>query len=150
MTKTTERTVWPPQAYNEKIRFDVWETQLKMYFKAADITDDSAKALALLQHIGIDMLEKIIDWAYPDEPEGLTYVKLITLIKSHCASKPNLVAARVRFFNEKQKSGQSVHDYFSHMSQLYGQCAMNDIKPQEFGLLAILRGLESDDLRKFL
>uniref|UniRef100_A0A914Q5S4 RNA-directed DNA polymerase n=1 Tax=Panagrolaimus davidi TaxID=227884 RepID=A0A914Q5S4_9BILA len=143
-------TIWPPQAYNGKVRFDVWETQLKMYMTAKSITDEKQKSLALLQHIGIDMLEKIIDWSYPTAPETMNYTDLVKVVKSHCSSAPNLFAMRVRLFNEKQKPGQSVQDYFTHMSQLLGQCAMNGMTPQQYGLLAILRGLESDDLREYL
>uniref|UniRef100_A0A914PQM2 Retrotransposon gag domain-containing protein n=1 Tax=Panagrolaimus davidi TaxID=227884 RepID=A0A914PQM2_9BILA len=96
------------------------------------------------------MLEKIIDWNYPTAPETMNYADLVKVVKSHCSSSPNLFALRVRLFNEKQKPGQSVQDYFTHMSQLLGQCAMNGMTPQQYGVLAILRGLESDDLREFL
>uniref|UniRef100_A0A914YJ24 Retrotransposon gag domain-containing protein n=1 Tax=Panagrolaimus superbus TaxID=310955 RepID=A0A914YJ24_9BILA len=114
-----DATIWPAQAYNGKVRFDVWECQLKLYINAKKITDENEQGLALLQHIGLEMLEKIIDWSYPDKPENMKYSELTTLIKNQCSTAPNLFAMRVKLFNEKQQPGQSVQEYFSHMSQLF-------------------------------
>uniref|UniRef100_A0AC34G8A1 Uncharacterized protein n=1 Tax=Panagrolaimus sp. ES5 TaxID=591445 RepID=A0AC34G8A1_9BILA len=103
-------TIWPPPAYDGKIRFDVWEMQLDMYISAKNITEDKEKALMLLQHIGGQWLEKIIDWCDPKKPKEFKYDELVKLIKSHCSAGPSLFARRVRLFNEKQRGDQSVQD----------------------------------------
>uniref|UniRef100_A0A914XTH9 CCHC-type domain-containing protein n=2 Tax=Panagrolaimus superbus TaxID=310955 RepID=A0A914XTH9_9BILA len=147
MAKTID--VWPPPAYDGKVRFEVWEVQLELYMTAKKV-EDKDKASCLLQNIGLEMLEKIIDWSYPKKLTTLSYDDLLLLIKNHCSSAPNLFALRVKLFNERQQPGQSVQDYISYMSQLLGQCAMKDMTPQQYGVLAILRGLQSDELRQYL
>uniref|UniRef100_A0A914XS62 RNA-directed DNA polymerase n=1 Tax=Panagrolaimus superbus TaxID=310955 RepID=A0A914XS62_9BILA len=147
---TNAQNIWPPPAFNGTVRFETWELQLDMYMSSRKITDDGEKALALLQYIGMEMLEKIMDWCYPNKPNTFSYVDLVKLVKSQCSAGPNLFARRVRLFNEKQQSDQSVQEYFSHMRQLLGQCEMKNMTPQEYGVLAALRGLRSDELRQFL
>uniref|UniRef100_A0AC35FJ71 Retrotransposon gag domain-containing protein n=1 Tax=Panagrolaimus sp. PS1159 TaxID=55785 RepID=A0AC35FJ71_9BILA len=110
-----------PQAYDGQVRFDVWELQLELYMTAKSITEDADKKVALLQHIGLPMLQKLIDWANPKKLSGAetTYTDLIAMLKKHCAPATNIFAQRVRLFNEKQQQGQSVQEYFSHMAQLF-------------------------------
>uniref|UniRef100_A0AC34G474 CCHC-type domain-containing protein n=1 Tax=Panagrolaimus sp. ES5 TaxID=591445 RepID=A0AC34G474_9BILA len=146
----TNDKVWPPQAFDGQVRFDVWELQLEMYMKAKSIKEDGDKATSLLTHIGLAMLQKLIDWANPKKLVDMKYAELTTLIKNHCSPATNIFAQRVKFFNERQQPGQSVQDYISHMSQLFGQCNMTAMDPQQYGVLAILRGLESDEVRQLL
>uniref|UniRef100_A0A914PR63 CCHC-type domain-containing protein n=1 Tax=Panagrolaimus davidi TaxID=227884 RepID=A0A914PR63_9BILA len=144
--------VWPPPAYTGNTRFDVWETQLEMYMAARGFgaTDDKEKSLSLLQHIGSTTLEKIIDWTHPGKPTTKSYDQLIALLKEMFAIKKNVTALRFKFLTEKQQPGQTLQEYLSHMSQLYGQCSISDMKPDQIGVLAILQGLASDELRQYL
>uniref|UniRef100_A0AC34FCI0 Retrotransposon gag domain-containing protein n=1 Tax=Panagrolaimus sp. ES5 TaxID=591445 RepID=A0AC34FCI0_9BILA len=120
-----------------------------MYISDRDITDPKKKVKVLLQTIGSHMLEKIIDWS-PKKPQDMEYDDLIKLIKGKCMKKPNLAALRVKFFNEKQQPGQGLDEYFSHMAQLYGQCQLDKMTADEFGVLAVLQGLAQDDTRQFI
>uniref|UniRef100_A0AC35GBU6 Reverse transcriptase n=1 Tax=Panagrolaimus sp. PS1159 TaxID=55785 RepID=A0AC35GBU6_9BILA len=98
------------------------------------------------------MLQKLIDWANPKKlsDDAMKYTHLITMLKNHCAPATNVFAQRVRLFNERQHQGQSVQEYISHMAQLLGQCDMSTMSAEQYGVLAILRGLESDELRQYL
>uniref|UniRef100_A0A914YVA0 RNA-directed DNA polymerase n=1 Tax=Panagrolaimus superbus TaxID=310955 RepID=A0A914YVA0_9BILA len=120
-----------------------------MYVKASNIKDND-KVFAFLQHVGLDMLGKLIDWLNPETPQSKTYDELVSLVKSQCSSTPNLFALRVKLFSERQAHGQPVQEYVAHMTQLFGQCKMRDMTVEEFGVLAILRGLESDEMRQHL
>uniref|UniRef100_A0A914YQL5 CCHC-type domain-containing protein n=1 Tax=Panagrolaimus superbus TaxID=310955 RepID=A0A914YQL5_9BILA len=121
-----------------------------MYILARGLTEDSDKVLALLQCIGTSTLEKIIDWTSPDKPQAKSYQQLIDLLKEKFSCKKNLTALRFQFFTEKQHPGQTLQEYLAYMTQLYGQCSMASMKPAEYGVLAILQGLASDELRQYL
>uniref|UniRef100_A0AC34G3U8 Polyprotein n=1 Tax=Panagrolaimus sp. ES5 TaxID=591445 RepID=A0AC34G3U8_9BILA len=149
MMSNNHAVLWPPQAYDGKVRFDVWESLFDMYISDRDITDSKKKVKVLLQTIGTNMLEKIIDWS-PKKPQDMEYDDLIKLIKGKCERKPNLAALRVKFFNERQQPGQGLDEYFSHMAQLYGQCQLDKMTADEFGVLAVLKGLAQDDTRQFI
>jgi hypothetical protein len=142
--------IWPPPAYTGKVRFDVWEAQLDMYIADKGVTDKKVMVRSLLQHIGSEMFEKIIDWCAPVKPKDMDYDDLIKLIRDKCTKKPNLFALRVKFFNERQQAGQALDDYFSHMARLFGQCELDKMAADDFGVLAVLKGLANDDTRQFL
>uniref|UniRef100_A0A914QSI5 Retrotransposon gag domain-containing protein n=1 Tax=Panagrolaimus davidi TaxID=227884 RepID=A0A914QSI5_9BILA len=139
--------IWPPPTYNGNVRFDVWEAQLDMYISDREITDKPKKVRALLQHIGSEMFEKIIDWCHPAKPQDVDYDELLQLIRDKCTKKKNLFALRVKFFNERQQDGQTLDEYFAHMTRLYGQCAMDQMTADDYGALAVLKGLANDDTR---
>lgn len=139
-----------PQAYDGKVRFDVWESHLDIFFRARKIENDKEKAIVLLQHIGINMFEKIYDWVAPRNPQELKYVELVELLRNMLCSKPHLFSQRMKFFNEKQQAGQPIHEYLAYMMQLYGQCAMHDMKAEDFGILAILRGIADEEMKQYI
>uniref|UniRef100_A0A914QHY5 Retrotransposon gag domain-containing protein n=1 Tax=Panagrolaimus davidi TaxID=227884 RepID=A0A914QHY5_9BILA len=145
-------SVWPPHAYDGKVRLDVWLTLLEMYMTAKGFEDDSNKQMrmALLQHIGIATLEKIIDWISPAKPQDKTYDELVALLKEKFSIEKNLTALRFQFLTEKQREGQSLQEYLAHMTQLYGQSSMAQMTVQQFGVLAILQGISSNELRQYL
>ena len=121
-----------------------------MYCKAKNITEEADKASALLQHIGSEMLEKIIDWAYPVDAATMKFEDLMKLVEDKNSIQANLFSMRIKFFNEKQKSGQSVDEYFRHMSQLLGQCKVSSMTHEELGVMAVLQGLDDEELRRYL
>ncbi len=143
-------TVWPPPAYDGSCRFDVWKLQLNMYIKDKGITEDKKMVSALLQHIGLPILEKIIDWIAPDDPTDKSFTQLIALLDSKFKIITNNFAKRYAFFTEKQRTGQSLQDYMSKMEQLYGQCNIKGMSSEEFGTLAVLRGMANDETRQYL
>uniref|UniRef100_A0AC35GPK8 Reverse transcriptase domain-containing protein n=1 Tax=Panagrolaimus sp. PS1159 TaxID=55785 RepID=A0AC35GPK8_9BILA len=146
--------IWPPPAYNGKVRFDVWEAQFDMYLADKEISEKPKMVRALLQNIGSEMFEKIIDWCFPLKPQQMDYDALIKIIREKCTKKPNLFALRVKFFNEKQQPGQSLDEYFEYMARLYAQCELDKMSANDFandfGALAALKGLSSDDTRQHL
>ena len=149
---TVATTVWPPPAYDGNVRFDVWETQLKMFFKAKKLgnsdSDSEEKTMLLLQHIGSEMLEKIIDWV-EGSPETMKYDDLITLVRDKCTTKSNLASMRLKLFSERQKPGQSVFEFCDQISQGIGRCKIKNMTPEECGILLLIKGLENDELRRF-
>uniref|UniRef100_A0AC35GK27 Retrotransposon gag domain-containing protein n=1 Tax=Panagrolaimus sp. PS1159 TaxID=55785 RepID=A0AC35GK27_9BILA len=88
-----------------------------MYIADKSITDKKVMVRSLLQHIGSEMFEKIIDWCAPVKPINMDYDKLLQLIRDKCTKKKNLFALRVKFFNECQQPGQSLDEYFAHMTR---------------------------------
>uniref|UniRef100_A0A914Y6S6 Retrotransposon gag domain-containing protein n=1 Tax=Panagrolaimus superbus TaxID=310955 RepID=A0A914Y6S6_9BILA len=104
--------------------------------------------MALLQHIGKDTLGKIVDWKTPADPLNDTFENLITLLDSKFLQGENLFALRVQLFNENQLPGQTIQEYFAYMTQLIGKCKFTS--KEENGVLAIPRGLASNELRQFL
>uniref|UniRef100_A0AC34FT30 CCHC-type domain-containing protein n=1 Tax=Panagrolaimus sp. ES5 TaxID=591445 RepID=A0AC34FT30_9BILA len=148
MMSDNHALLWPPQASDGKVRFDVWESLFDMYISDSDITDPKKEVKVLLQTIGTNMLEKIIDWS-PKKPQGMEYDDLIKLIKGKFMRKPNLAALRVKFFIEKQQPGQGFDEYFSHMAQLFGQCQLDKMTADDVGVVAVLKGLAQDDTRQF-
>lgn len=123
-------SVSPPSEYNPTVRFEVWLIQLRLYMKAKNITKDEDKVATLLQHIGLEMLEKIVDGTDPKCPEDMPYDDLLKIIQGHCSKKPNVLATRVKLFNERQQQGHLVQEYMSHMCQLLSQCEMKSMTPQ--------------------
>lgn len=148
--KEVPNTSWPPPAYDGKTRFDIWESLLELYLESRGIENEKEKASILLQNIGLPMFEKISDWCSPARPSTKTYAELVAMIRSHISPQASIFSRRVQFFNEKQQVGQSVQEYLSHMSQLYGRCAISTMTQEEFGVLAALKGLANDDLRQYL
>lgn len=128
----TPTTVWPPPAYTGKVRFDVWEAQLDMYMDEKGITEKPKMVRALLQHIGSEMFEKIIDWTAPKKPQDVAYDELLQIIRDKCTKKPNLFALRVKFFNEQQQPGQTLDEYFAYMTRLYGECQLTKMTAENF------------------
>uniref|UniRef100_A0AC35ES89 Reverse transcriptase n=1 Tax=Panagrolaimus sp. PS1159 TaxID=55785 RepID=A0AC35ES89_9BILA len=122
--------------------------QLDMYIASRGIKDDRTKVMALLQHIGKDTLGKIVDWKSPSNPLDDSFADLIKLLDSKFSQGENLFALRVQLFNESQQPDQSIQQYFAHMTQLIGKCKFTS--KEENGVLAILRGLASNELRQFL
>uniref|UniRef100_A0A914Z8M2 Retropepsins domain-containing protein n=1 Tax=Panagrolaimus superbus TaxID=310955 RepID=A0A914Z8M2_9BILA len=119
-----------------------------MYITSRGITDGRTKVMALLQHIGKDTLGKIVDWKAPSNPLDESFADLIKLLDSKFLQGENLFALRVQLFNESQLPDQNIQEYFAYMTQLIGKCKFTS--KEENGVLAILRGLESNELRQFL
>uniref|UniRef100_A0AC34G5B9 Uncharacterized protein n=1 Tax=Panagrolaimus sp. ES5 TaxID=591445 RepID=A0AC34G5B9_9BILA len=149
MSTLNPSAIFPPPAYDGKMRFDIWQIQFDMYVKASNIADEN-KVVVFLQHMGMDMLVKLVDWLDPILPQTKTYEELVKLVKSQCSSSPNLFASRVKLFTERQAPGQSVQEYIAYMTQLFGRCKLREMSAEDFGILAILRGLNSDDMRQYL
>uniref|UniRef100_A0A914XZG5 Retrotransposon gag domain-containing protein n=1 Tax=Panagrolaimus superbus TaxID=310955 RepID=A0A914XZG5_9BILA len=147
-----QQAAWPPPPFNGTTRWSTWKLQLEMYMKQKGVSKPEDKALALLQSIGGETLEKIVDWCAPKIPTEKSYDQLITLLNGKFEKAVNKFAMRVQLFNQQQAQGQSTQDYFAEMTQLVGKCGFETmVKPaEENGILAILRGIASDELRQYL
>uniref|UniRef100_A0AC34FRY1 Retrovirus-related Pol poly from transposon n=1 Tax=Panagrolaimus sp. ES5 TaxID=591445 RepID=A0AC34FRY1_9BILA len=141
---------WVMPIFSKDSKWDVWKAQLEVYIAARALTSKKSKALALLQCLSPEIFEQVIDWVSPDQPHETDYDVLMALLKSKFSSKPNLVALRVKFLNEKQELGQATQEYFGKMTQLVGKCDIKSMSADDFAVLVILKGISNDELRQYL
>uniref|UniRef100_A0A914P660 RNA-directed DNA polymerase n=1 Tax=Panagrolaimus davidi TaxID=227884 RepID=A0A914P660_9BILA len=141
---------WTMPMFSKESKWEVWKAQLEVYIAARALTSKKSKALALLQCLNPDIFEQVIDWVAPDQPHEKDYDVLINLLQSKFSSKPNLLALRVKFLNEKQEAGQATQEYFGKLTQLVGKCDIKNMSAEDFAVLVILKGISNDELRQYL
>ena len=136
--------------YTKNIRWETWEFQLKLMIADKGLIAEKKKVNFLLKSLGLQTLEKVMDWCSPDDPRDRGFDDLIALMRSKFAAKKNKFALRLGVLNEKQQPDETCREYFSKMTQKFGECQLQKMKPEEYGVLVVLRGLANDDMRDFL
>lgn len=144
--------IFIPQPYNPKMNWHVWLELIEINMQTRGITSDNQKKLMLLQALGQDILERLMNWVAPEKPKEKSYTELVQVLETKFVKSINKYAARVKLFNEKQGDDQQVQEYIGHMTELAGKCSFDKMKNpyEENTVLAILRGLKDTVLREYL
>uniref|UniRef100_A0A914PMF2 Retrotransposon gag domain-containing protein n=1 Tax=Panagrolaimus davidi TaxID=227884 RepID=A0A914PMF2_9BILA len=143
---TEQNLVWPPQAYNSTMDWNMWEESLEIYFLGKNVVTETGKRILLLNTLGLETLSSLIKWCHPRKPRDMTYPDLIAKLREKFAWKKNTFAARLKMSNEKQGVDQSEQDYIRQMTRL---AADSDATERET-ILDILRGMRNMDIKRYL
>ena len=112
--------------YQEGEHWDDYIERLDQYCLANDIADSEAvkrKRALFLSVVGSKTYGLIKTLLAPEAPTTKSYTELCTLVKEHVNPKPIVIAERYKFYNRKQKSGESVSQYVRELRKLAETCA---------------------------
>ena len=82
-----------------------------------EVTKKKRKAI-LISSIGGETYRVLKDMCYPDTPASCTYDQLLTHLRSYYTPKKLAVAERYRFYNTKQKPGQSICEIATFLKKI--------------------------------
>ena len=108
---TEHGLVWPPQAYNTTIDWEMWEDSLEIYFLGKNVETEIGKRILLLNTLGVDTLSSLIKWCHPKKPRELTQGAIAKL--------------REKFSWKKYKSDNKL-DTIKHLQDLVQQFILHE------------------------
>lgn len=135
---------------SSNVRWETWEKQLELEILALDLRSDAKKAGLLLRCLGGENLEKVLDWVKPQDPMKMSFEDLLVLLRQKFGKKMCKTSARLKLLHEQQQPGESVKDYVSRMTQLFGQADLSNMTPEDFGVLLVMRGISDEETRQYM
>jgi len=106
-----------------------YSERVEQFFAANDIPDGK-KVPTLLSVIGGKTYSLLRNLTSPDKPSAKSYDDLVTILTTHLAPKPLVIAERFRFHKRDQKRGESISEYVAELKRLSQNCsfenALND------------------------
>ena len=100
--------------------FESYVERLEHYFTAAEITEN--KASHLINCIDPPTCRLLKSQVAPAKVTDKTYEQLVAVLTDHFVGKPLKIAERFKFYQSKQKQGESVTDFAAALRQLSVTC----------------------------
>ena len=111
--------------YMEGEDWDDYVERMDQYFIANDVDDADGKGkkrAVFLSVIGSKTYGLIKTLLAPDKPVSKTYKELVELVRQHISPKPIVIAERYKFYNRKQRPGESIAQYIAELRKLSEHC----------------------------
>ena len=145
---TNSMGIQPFEKYVFGEDFDLYEERLIQHFLLNEIPDEKRVAF-LLTHIGNQAYEVLKRILAPTKPDTKTYKELIKELSGYFTQDVNEIPERYKFFQESQKSGQSVKDYAVELRRIASKCNFDTFLEQALRDRFVF-GLLDDGLRTHL
>ncbi|XP_068203636.1 uncharacterized protein [Palaemon carinicauda] len=104
-------------AYDKSEDFEDYVERFDQFCLANDITEQDKKLAVFLSADGL-----LTTLLAPNKPSSRTYQELTELLENHLHPKPILIAERFKFYNRKQRPGESITDYATEQRKLAETC----------------------------
>ncbi|XP_068234092.1 uncharacterized protein [Palaemon carinicauda] len=109
-------------AYDKSEDFEDYVERFDQFCLANDITEEDKKRAVFLSAVGAPTYGLLKTLLAPNKPSSRTYQELTELLKNHLHPKPILIAERYKFYNRKQRPGESITDYATEQRKLAETC----------------------------
>ncbi|XP_068228060.1 uncharacterized protein [Palaemon carinicauda] len=105
-------------AYDKSEDFEDYVERFDQFCLANDITEKDKKRAVFLSAVGAPTYGLLKTLLAPNKPSSRTYQELTELLKNHLHPKPILIAERFKFYDWKQRPGESITDYATEQRKL--------------------------------
>lgn len=128
MTTNTSNAVAVPLApqFNVGEDWEIYVERLKQYFVANPSIDDKRKAAILLTSISTEVYKIIKNSLYPDKPDAKSFDDLVEECNSQFKPIVSSFAERGRFYEARQRDGESVAEWANRVRSLSMQCDFDE------------------------
>ncbi|XP_067687115.1 uncharacterized protein [Haliotis asinina] len=96
--------------------------RLNQYFVANDITDSDKKKAIRLTEVGRETYSLMGTLVSPAKPSEKSYTDLCGTVKNHINPKTLVIAERFKFYQLKQRHGETVNAFLAEFRQLSEYC----------------------------
>lgn len=109
------------EAFQKGENFESYSERVNSFFKANAIKE-AEKTDTFITIIGPSAYETLKTLCSPEKPNTKEFNELVLILKHHYAPKKIITAERSKFYERKQKEGESIADFVEGLHQLASSC----------------------------
>lgn len=114
-----------PYFYSGSGDWSVYAERLEQFFDVNDIPDEKKRAILLIS-ISEEDYKTLRDVCHPTLPKEKTYAELFQLLNKQFTKKTSVLRERFNFYNAKQKSDETVTNWFARIKKLSIDCKFGE------------------------
>lgn len=111
-----------PPSFNSNDDWSVYEARLQQFFLVYEIKCVKRQAAILLTGISTDIFKTLQNLCFPKKPSEKTFSELSIILKSQFSPLISVFSERLKFYNAKQHSDESVNEWLSRLKSLAINC----------------------------
>ncbi|XP_068247996.1 uncharacterized protein [Palaemon carinicauda] len=137
------------ESYDKSEDIEDYVGRFDQFCLANDITEDDKKRAVFLSTVSAPKNGLLKTLLAPNKPSSRTYRELTELLKNNLNPKPILMPERFKFYNRKQRPGESIIDYATEQRKLVETCQFGAFQEEVLRDLFVI-GLANRSARRKL
>ncbi|CAF0930179.1 unnamed protein product [Adineta ricciae] len=127
-----------------------WEILFDTYLAVEGVSDDSKKRNLLITSLDVQPFKTLVSICKPSKPTTLTYLEVITKLRTNYAKVTFSSTERIKFFALKQEVSQSLTDFANILRNKATACDFPAVFYEQALITAFVGGLRDKHVRKHM